>query len=327
MTFVQVLSEPRDIQLERVRVFVVTDPLCPKCQGRFLIMLRERLRAPPALMLEEQLTVVIDIFISLASDPLIASIHGFEGLHAASRCLLARSMDRRKKMPVTAFATQALTRWCAMHRSRMGKRLLPVQSVKNHILKRARTPKFACSKSGHNMFVRKQNRLRKQSGAQGQASYDAHLAATIAKWRRMSAEQREPYHTQAQAEPVAVCFPAPTAEDQHALDSMSPWGLGSRACPCAAPALQSIVADLLPEGKAWLREAYAQCRAATQPEALANCVVHSTEPPLDLNKLRRDRRRDASCVQLHPGLFVQDLSASSILAFLRFCEACHCPLQ
>ena len=114
-TMVQVLCEARDAQLVRVRTLVETDPFCRKCQGRFLIMLRTRLVAAPVLTLDEQLTVVLEIFTSLANDPLIASIHELEGLHASSRALLARSMCRRKRMPVSVFATQALIRWKGVH--------------------------------------------------------------------------------------------------------------------------------------------------------------------------------------------------------------------
>ena len=121
MTMVQVLSEPPGVQLERGRVFVDFEPPCKKCQGVFPAKLRCRLNACPALAIQEKLEVVVDIFIYLANGPLIISIHELEGLHAAARSVLARSMDRRKKLPVSVFASQALTRRVGMHKSRLGK--------------------------------------------------------------------------------------------------------------------------------------------------------------------------------------------------------------
>ena len=84
MTMVQVLSEPPDVQLERVRVFVDVEPSCKKCEGGFLAKLRCRLTACPAMTLKEKLEVVIDIFTSLSNDPSTVSIHELEG-HAAAR--------------------------------------------------------------------------------------------------------------------------------------------------------------------------------------------------------------------------------------------------
>ena len=51
------------------------------------------------------------------------------------------------------------------------------------------------------------------------------------------------------------------------------------------------------------------------PEAIASCMVRSTQPPLDLNKLRRHRNADATCFQAHPGLCVCDANATSIRSF------------
>ena len=113
-----------------------------------------RLNACPALTLKGKLEVVIDIFTSLANDPLIISIHELEGLHAAARSVLARSMDRRKKLPVSVFASQALTPWVGMHKSRLGTLYRAPLPVLKHILKKARTSDKIRSKSGHTFHDR-----------------------------------------------------------------------------------------------------------------------------------------------------------------------------
>ena len=103
-------------------MFVDVEPPCKKCQGGFLAKLRCRMNASPASTLQEEFEVGLDIITSLADDALTISKHELEGLHAAARLVLARSMDRRKKLPVSVFASQALTRWVGMHRSSVGKR-------------------------------------------------------------------------------------------------------------------------------------------------------------------------------------------------------------
>ena len=222
MTMVRVLSGSPDVQLERVRVFVDVEPPCKKCQGVFLAKLRCRLNACPALTLQEKLEVVIDIFTSFANDPLIISIHELEGLHAAARSVLARSMDRRKKLPVSVFASQALTRWVGMHKSRLGTLYRAPLPVLKHILKKARTSDKTRSKSGHNLFMKEQNDIRTASGAKGRKSYQAHLAATHKKWRGMAENQQQQYHDQAQAAPLPIRIAAPTTEDEHATTTSSP---------------------------------------------------------------------------------------------------------
>ena len=123
----------------------------------------------------------------------------------------------------------------------------------------------------------------------------------------MAEDQQQQYHDRAQAALLPICIAAPTTEDEHATTTSSPWGIGSCTYPCSASTVQSIAAKLMPEGRAWLRKAYDQCRAATQPEALANCIAKNVEPAFDLTKLRRRRLRDATCFQVHPGLCCQVL--------------------
>ena len=103
--------------------------------------------------------VVLEIFENLAEDPLIASMHELEGLHAGARSVCARSMFRRKRLPVSVFATQSLTRWRTVHGSRLGKMRREVLSVRKHIMKKPKTrgPRTKC---GFNMFVRAENKSR-----------------------------------------------------------------------------------------------------------------------------------------------------------------------
>ena len=84
MEMFRVLSETPAEQLIRLRQFTSpNENRCPKCEGLFLLRLRERLNAPPLLTDEEKVQVVLEIFENLAEDPFIASMHELEGLHAA----------------------------------------------------------------------------------------------------------------------------------------------------------------------------------------------------------------------------------------------------
>ena len=187
---------------------------------------------------------MLEIFENLAEDPLVVSMHELEGLHAGGRSVCARSMDRRKRLPVSVFCTQSLTRWRRLHASRLGKTRREIVPVRKHILKKPQTrgPRTSC---GYNMFVSEQNKI----------------------------------------------------------------------YPCAAATLKKVVDEMLPDGKQWVREVYQGCREATEPEALGNCVVRQTQPPLDLDKLRRHRNADRTCFQAHPGLCISDPNATAICSF------------
>ena len=160
MEMFRVLRETPAEQLIRIRQFTSpSENRCSKCEGLFLLRLRERLNAPPLLADEEKVQVVLEIFENLAEDPLIASIHELEGLHAGARSVCARSMCRRKRLPVSVFATQSLTRWRTLHGSRLGGTRRKVLSVRKHLLKKPKT-RGSRTSCGFNMFVRAENKSR-----------------------------------------------------------------------------------------------------------------------------------------------------------------------
>ena len=131
----------------------------------------------------------------------------------------------------------------------------------------------------------------------------------------MGPDEQQRYHDEANLEPLRVRLPQPTATEEHTAKSSSPWGLGSSVYPAAAESVKIIVQRMLPEGKQWVREAYEKVRDSTDPDGICNCIVQNTEPPLDLNKLRRHRNAEATCFQAHPGLCVCAENKSSIVAF------------
>ena len=136
LAVLRILDEEHEQQLRRLEALVAPPAgKCLKCEGSFIHRLRVRLTAPPALTREEMLTVVLDLLDAVAEDPLICSMHDVELLHAFSRQSGARCMDRRKKLPVSMFSSQALTRWSKLHRSRLGKRFRQPLSVRKMILK------------------------------------------------------------------------------------------------------------------------------------------------------------------------------------------------
>ena len=76
MEMIQMMNECLEDQLGRMRRFVepqLHENVCPKCEGKFLLKLRERLNAVPLLSLEEKLDVVLEIFESITEDPFIVS--------------------------------------------------------------------------------------------------------------------------------------------------------------------------------------------------------------------------------------------------------------
>ena len=128
---------------------------CPRCEGIFLVRLRERLLEPPLLSLQDQLLVVVEVYTSLACDPLITSMHLVEGLHSHSRVSTARSMDQRKQLPRRIFSGQALSRWQYIHVEAMGPMKREVPSIKQVIQKTKRVqPKTSRVLVGHDMFVK-----------------------------------------------------------------------------------------------------------------------------------------------------------------------------
>ena len=99
------------------------------------------------------------------------------------------------------------------------------------------------------------------------------------------------------------------------VNSASLCGLGSEVYPLAAEHLNRFVQELLPDGKQWVRQAYDACLQATAEDSMSKCIVRNSRPPIDLPKLRRQRKADATCNQEHPGLCICDSNASSIRSF------------
>ena len=161
MEMIQMMNECLEDQLGRMRRFVepqLHEKVCPKCEGKFLLKLRERLNAEPLLSLEEKLDVVLEIFEGITEDPFIASQHEVEVLHADCRAVCARSMERRKRLPVSVFSCQALRRWSTLHKARTGKRHRPADTVKKHMTKKKN--KYSRATTGQNVYARDQNAIR-----------------------------------------------------------------------------------------------------------------------------------------------------------------------
>ena len=77
MEMLNLLNEIADARLDRMNVFLSPEihRTCPKCEGTFLVGLRDRLNAPPKVTIQEKMQVVVDIFTSIAEDPLMVSMH------------------------------------------------------------------------------------------------------------------------------------------------------------------------------------------------------------------------------------------------------------
>jgi hypothetical protein len=102
-THLRILNEGEEARRHRLTKFMapVEHQTCRKCEGQFLQQVRARLAAPPALSVDEQVQVTVEAYGSIAEDPLVVSMHLVEALHSSTRQAAARSMDRRKKLPVT----------------------------------------------------------------------------------------------------------------------------------------------------------------------------------------------------------------------------------
>ena len=132
-------------------------------RGFVLRRLRDRPNEPPLLSQAEMVSVVREVFSSVADDPLIASAHSLEGLHAHTRAGMARSIDRRKQIPRRLAACQTLVRWAFLHKTRLGNRLRPVGLIKKKIMKNKRLAEEPFSRvlTGHDMYVKQANRERR----------------------------------------------------------------------------------------------------------------------------------------------------------------------
>ena len=172
-SFLKILDEEGEAKKRRLTIFMdpAANQVCPKCEGGFLGKMRERLAAPPALSVDEQVRVYEDASRSIAEDPLIVSMHLVEGLHAAARQSCSRGMDKRKKLPVHLFSQQYLVRRESLHKSRMGKKYVGQVSVRKHILKNTKTEAWRIEgqgqkhkrrrTTGHDLFMRDSNQQRR----------------------------------------------------------------------------------------------------------------------------------------------------------------------
>ena len=160
MDMLNMLNVEGDRRQDMMNVFLSPDEhnVCSKCEGVFLVRLRCRLIAPPVLSLEEKTAVVMEIFESIAEDPMMVSMHQVEVMHAQAKAAMVKATIRRKKLPVTLASCLSIGRWRTLHLSRMGDKMRPVDSVRKHILKKPEPlPRTKC---GHNLFLREENERR-----------------------------------------------------------------------------------------------------------------------------------------------------------------------
>ena len=176
--FIDILSYNDHDGLIRINRFMHPEEhnACTGCEGLFLRRLRQRLAEPPLLTPGEMLVVVKEVSTSLACDPLLASMHQVEDLHAHARIAAARSTDRRKHLPVRIFSGQYFSRWPTLHITKMG----PL-SIRQTILKTKRVrPLKPRTLTGHDIYVKRANAKRRVSAQRGGVSYRAHLTSTHA---------------------------------------------------------------------------------------------------------------------------------------------------
>ena len=135
---------------------------CPKCDGKFLLGLRDRLNAPPDLTIQEKVQVVDDVLTSVAEDPLVMSMHEVEVLHAGLKNAGARGSLKRKRMPTATFVGQSLSRWVKLSDDMLGSNKRAADPVRKHILKQSRAERGGANRatSGHNLFMSEENERR-----------------------------------------------------------------------------------------------------------------------------------------------------------------------
>ena len=310
-SLLQMLDESPEERPLRIQRLMAPNPRCIKCLGLFVLRLRERLAAPPPLSPEEMLAVVMEVLESIAEDPYLISMHFVEDLHAAGKQVGARSMDRRKRLPVHLFSCQTLQRWVVLHKSHLGVRYCAPLSVRKAILKPKAQPAQARQVSGHNLFTKEALEARRATTKRGRVDYNTFLSKQNAVWRSMSDAEKEPYEQQAQNAPVKVRFPTRACDGA----SLSPWGIGSSTYPLSGEELRKTVDSLLPSGRQWLRSAFDKCMTSSDPDSIAKCIVPTKSSKLDLRSLRAQRKKNQTCFEAHPGLCCKDPHFSSILGF------------
>ena len=281
---------------------------CPLCKGKFLVRLAERLQAPPLLSVAEQLAIVEEVLLSCAEDPLIISMYGVELLHAESRTIVQTSLTKRKQLPVTAYSSQHLSRMQALHKATVGKAFIEPESVKACL---AKTPSLTGIThrrlTGHAMFCKQRNHERNSLPKPLRQEYSRHLQAVHEEWRVMPDDDKLEFEQRAE---VAESVRPPTLDmpmsDPHATHDQSPCGIGSRTYPVSGPHLWSIINELLPHAKKFLRNAYDACRAADNDFSRLAGVVIPDKEFADVPALGRLRRANRPCFEKHPGICKTD---------------------
>ena len=226
-------------------------------------------------------------------------------------------MGRRKKLPVTVFACQTLTRWSGLHKCRLGKAYRTVPSLKQRIrgLKaplRRRVLKQAGENrkfSGHNAFVSAKVEELKQRGARVFVkAWRRALRAMHAEWRDMLAASKKEWAavaeclvTQKRAARAAMRKVHTEPLKYNEPHPLSPWGLGSASRPCSEKQMKDIAKQLIPEGRKWLRAAYAKSLEITDRSSSGCCVVPD-DRRFGLTLAAKVRARNLRCFEKTPGL-------------------------
>ena len=273
--FIDATEEEQQQMLDRLFA-----PGCNSCKGLFLVRLAERLQAPPQLSVAEQIAIIIEICLSCAEDPLIISMYPVKLLHSASRQSCQSCMTRRKQLPVTVFSAQHLHRSQALHAQMLGKDIIPPTSVKaqlkeNHSLTGVEHRRL----TGHAMYCRRRNGERLALPKLQRQDYSLHLRAVHQEWRDMLDTDKASFEDEAQlAEEHRVPRLRLPSLDPHETYNRTPFGFGSRQYPCSAPHLSSVINDMLPNAKKFLRNAYDACRAAEKDfSRLAGVAIPDAE--------------------------------------------------
>ena len=288
---------------------------CPRCRSLFVVRLGRRLSEDPPLTLEDKRKLIVKLLHSTAEDPQVFSMQPLERLHSDAKIACSRSMTRRKKLPTTLFASQSLTRWGSVHRSRMGKKYKPIPTVKAVIKQTANVKTFkAVRKRGYDVFRTK--RLKEQRVAAEAAGklwdYMAESQKIVAEWSGSLTEvEKKRFSAEADVQANALNAASDSSlisgddcvdpEGMMNTDLGTPWGLGSRSTPCSAPHLAKILEELAVDGKMWLRELYQTIRGDVKSTSIG-CPVVQEELELNVAEAAKFRLQNLTCDEVTPGL-------------------------
>ena len=145
-----------------------------------------------------------------------------------------------------------------------------------------------------------------------------------AEWRSLSEMSKQWYHKKADEgystakralrTPKRVPHATEAEADPDATATRSPWQLGSISRPCSTETLKKAVGNLLPDGKHWLRNAYAKALEITDASSGACPYVDSSEH-LPLNSASKARLSQQACCQRMPGLCASNKDFQKIKRF------------